>query len=119
MGWSDILVPSLMICGLLGVMLVVGIGFSYLWLVWWNKQATKCPQCGKREAGEPGESKVIHSKAHVEWKTSSGLFRQDVRPVRVIEETYEDHYECRYCGHRWTKTAQWTRTTPEKKQTRR
>ena len=119
MGWSDILVPSLMICGLFGVMLVVGIGFSYLWLVRLNKEATKCPECGKRGAGELVESKVIDSKAHTERRTHSSIFRQDARPVRVTEETCEDHYECQYCGRRWTKTAQWTRTTPERKRTRR
>jgi len=104
-----------MICGLFGVMLVVGIGFSYLWLVRLIKETTKCPECGKREAGELVESKVIDSKAHTEWKTRRDLFRQDVRPVRVTEETCEDYYECQYCGHRWTKIAQWTRTTPEEK----
>ena len=119
MEWPDVLCPSLMICGLFGVILLVGIGSSYLWLVWSGKEATKCPECGKRGAGELVESKVIHSKAHTEWKTRSSLFRQDVRPVRVIEETHEDHYECQYCGHRWTKTAQWTRTTPEHRSRRR
>jgi ribosomal protein L37AE/L43A len=118
MGWSDILVPSSVICGLFGVMLVVGIGFSYLWLVRLNKEATKCPECGKRGAGELVESKVIDSKAHWEWRRHISIFRQDVRRVQVTEETYEDHYECQYCGHQWTKTAQWTRTTPEKKRTR-
>ena len=121
MGWFDILVPSLLVCGSLGIILLVGIGFSYLWLVWLGKETTKCPECGKRGAGELVESKVIDSKVHVEWQTPGTLDRDSGQrqPIQVTEETYEDHFECQYCGHRWTKTAQWTRTAQGEKRTRR
>jgi hypothetical protein len=114
MGWADVFFPSLIVCGISGLMLAVAIGCSYLWLVWLNKRETKCPECGRAGAGELVESKVIDSRSHLDWKKRSGPF-QDTGPVRVTEETYEDHFECQYCGYRWTKTTQWTRTTPERR----
>ncbi len=109
MEWPDVLYPSLIICGLFGVILLVGIGFSYLWLVWLNKEATKCPECGKRGAGELVESKVIRSRVYTEWRNTWSIFGRDSsrrQPIQVTEKTYEDHFECKYCGYRWTKTAQ-------------
>jgi hypothetical protein len=159
MGWSEILFPFLIVCGFLGLVLLVGVGFSYLWLVWLNKQATTCPKCGEKGAGKLVESKVIDSKTHLEgaaelpfdeegaaelpfdkegagqqsctqprshalpsneeWRTHAGGLRQDAKAVRVIEETYEDHFECQRCGYRWTKNAQWTRSVPTEKQSLR
>ena len=115
MDWVDAAFLFLIVCGLFAVMLVVGVGSSYLGLIWLNKQATKCPECGKIGAGELVESKLINSVSRVEQKTRSGIFRKKSRPVRVAEETYEDHFECQYCGHRWMRTAQWDRTIPKKK----
>jgi DNA-directed RNA polymerase subunit RPC12/RpoP len=114
MDWADVFFPSLIVCGIFGIMLAVAIGCSYLWLMWLNKRATKCPECGKTEAGELVEDKLIESKSHLEWKTHGSASR-DPSPLRVTEETYEEHFECRYCGHRWVQTAQWTRTTPVKR----
>lgn len=125
MGWSEVLFPSLVVCGFLGTILVVGIGASYLWLVWLNKQTTTCPKCGKKGAGRLVESKVIDAKTHLEgaaglpsdeeWRTHTSGLHQDAKAVRIIEETYEDHFECQHCGYRWTREAQWTRSAPTKK----
>ena len=43
---GDVIVPMMLICGFFGIMLLVGIVFSYLWLRWFNAQVTKCPECG-------------------------------------------------------------------------
>jgi hypothetical protein len=44
MDWANAVFPSLIVCGLFGIMLAVGIGFSYLWLVWLNKPVGEnCP----------------------------------------------------------------------------
>jgi len=115
MNWADVVFPSLIMCGLFAIILVVGIGSSYLWLTWLNKRATKCPECGKTGAGELVESKLIDSRSRLERKTHGSIFRQRARPIRVTEEVFEDHFECQYCGHRWVRTAQWARTMPEKK----
>ncbi len=108
MKWLDVLYPALMICGLFGLIFLVGIGFSYLWLVWWGKEATKCPECGKRGAGELVESKVTHSRVYTEWQDGWGIFGRNASKrqlIQVTEKTCEDHFECKHCGYRWTKTA--------------
>ena len=116
MEWYDVMYPSLVICGLFGLIFLVGIGFSYLWLVWVGKEATKCPECGKRGAGELVESKEIRSRVYTEWKdTPQSIFRRDPNRrqlIQVTEKTYEDHFECEHCGCRWTKTAQERKRTP-------
>jgi len=115
MGWYDALFPSSVVCGLLGIILLVGIGFSYLWLVWLGKEATKCPECGRRGAGELVKSEVIHSRVYTEWKDTRSIFARDSsrrQLIQVTEKTYEDHFECQSCGHQWTKTAQEKKRTP-------
>ena len=109
MEWLNYLFPVLLICGLFGIIFLVGIGFSYLWLVWLGKEATRCPECGRRGAGELVESQVINSKVHTEWRNTRSIFRRNSTGrelIRMTESTYEDHFECQYCGHQWTKTAQ-------------
>ena len=114
MEWYNLVFPVLLLCGLFGVIILVGIGFSYLWLVWLGKEATKCPECDERGAGELVESKVIHSRVYTEWKDTS-MFSRDPRrrqPIQVTEKTYEDHFKCKYCGHKWTTTAQERKRSP-------
>lgn len=109
MGWYDVLFPALVVCGSFGIIFLVGIVFSYLWLVWLDKEATKCPECGKRGAGELVESEMIHSRVSTEWRDTHGIFGRGAsrrQLIQVTEETYEDHFECKYCGHQWTKTTQ-------------
>ncbi len=109
MEWPDILFPSLIVCGLFGVILVVGIGCSYLGLVWLNRRATKCPECGRVGAGELVESQVVDTKVYTDWKGAGGIFARGSgwrKPARVVERTYEDRLECKYCGHQWVVTAQ-------------
>jgi predicted RNA-binding Zn-ribbon protein involved in translation (DUF1610 family) len=113
MGWADILYPLVLTGGICGIVLLVSIGFAYLGLVWMNRRATKCPECGKVGAGELVESELINSMVRTEMRTHLGLFRRETSPVQVTEETYEDHFECQHCGHRWTKIAKWTKTSPE------
>ncbi len=94
------LYPSLLICLLFGVILAVGIGFSYLWLVILHKQMSKCPQCKRKGGGDIVASEVISSQNHMDYKRNP--------PARVTVKTLEDHYECQHCGHQWTRTAQET-----------
>jgi hypothetical protein len=113
--WPDIFYPSLLICAPLLAVFLATVGVSYLWLRWVSNQATKCPECGKQGAGELIESKLLSSTTRTERRTRYGLFRQEERPTQVKDETYEDHFRCQSCKHEWIKTAQWTRTLPEKK----
>ena len=89
--------PLLLVCALLGVMLLVGIGFSYLWLRVLGARFNTCPNCHKQDAGRIVESVVLDSQSRMEFRRHP--------PSRVTERTLEDRWECQYCGHQWTKTA--------------
>lgn len=106
--------PVLLICGLSSIILVVGIGFAYLWLVRLGKEAIKCPKCKKKEAGELVESEMIHSKVYTEWR-DAGIFSRDSsrrQQIQVTEKTYEDRFKCEHCGHQWIKTTQEIKRDP-------
>ncbi len=108
MEWANYVYPVLSICGLFGVILALGIGFFYLWLLYLGKKASKCPECDRKGAGELLESEVIHSKVYTEWRDASG-FRKgsgERQQIQVTEKMYEDHFKCEHCGHEWTTTAQ-------------
>ncbi len=62
MEWINYVYPILSICGLFGIILALGIGFAYLWLLYLGKKASKCPECERKGAGKLLESEVIHSK---------------------------------------------------------
>jgi DNA-directed RNA polymerase subunit RPC12/RpoP len=62
----------------------------------------------------------VESKA-LEVKTTTQVTHKPAiggggRPqlVRVTDTTYEDHYRCRRCGHRWLKTGQESNHEPVK-----
>ena len=74
---ADHVYPVLMMCGLLIIIILVGVGFSYLFLVWWGKELTKCPKCGKRGAGELVESELIDSRVRTEWRNVRSRFGVD------------------------------------------
>ena len=119
MGWLDVVFPSLIVCGLFGVLFAVAIGFSYLGLVWLHKEITKCPQCGRRGAGDLVEREVVASEVRTEWRDPRGLFGRDPsrrQLVQVTEKTCEEHFECQYCGHEWTRTTQETQRDPRKEE---
>ena len=108
MDWFEALFPGLLVCGLFGVIVLVGIGFSYLWLVWLGGQAIKCPECGKRGAGELVESKVTDLRVYAKRGSRPSIFDKSAqRPqIQMTEKRYEDRFVCQYCGHRWVITAQ-------------
>jgi hypothetical protein len=115
MEWLDVLFPSLMVCGLFGVVFLVAIGFSYLGLVLLHKEMTKCPQCGRRGAGDLVEREEVASEVRTEWKDPRGRFGRDRgqrQLVQVTQKTYEEHFECQHCEHRWTRTTQETQRDP-------
>lgn len=112
---ADILFPTLLVCGFFGIIILVGIGFTYLWLLWLNAEATKCPECSRRGAGELVESQVLNSRSYTEWGDPRNLLSRTVsrrQQVRVTEKTIEDHFECKHCGHQWTKVAQEKKHNP-------
>ena len=96
----------LLICGILGFILAVGIGLSYLGLLVVEGEVKSCPECHKRGAGDIIKSEVIDT---LRYTDSSGKWNQLLNPAKlrrqtqVTEKTHQDHYECRHCGYKWIK----------------
>jgi len=112
---ADFVYPLGVICGLFGVFILAQIVIAYIWLRWLNAKATTCPECGHKGAGELLDSDVIDSTEYVQWRDVRSFFGRRAgkrRRVEVSDKTYEDHFECRYCGHRWTSTTQERKESP-------
>jgi hypothetical protein len=108
---SEAFYPVLLVCGLVGLMLLVGVVASYLWLVALDAQGRKCPNCGKRAAGKHLSSEIMDTTSHTTWTRPRAFGLSRPRLLEVTEKNYEDQYECRYCGHKWTKTGKETSRT--------
>jgi hypothetical protein len=107
MDLAAIFYPVLIVCTMFGVILASGIGFTYLWLLAIDAKARTCPQCRKRGGGEVVESNDLEVRTYTQV-TRKPAIGGGGRPqlVRVTDTTYEDHYRCRRCGHRWVKTGE-------------
>jgi DNA-directed RNA polymerase subunit RPC12/RpoP len=104
---TDILIPIGLLCVFVALFVGVTIGFTYLWLLWYNASMTRCPECGKRGAGELVNSRVLSSKSYLDQNEM-----KKGKVVRITEKTHEDEFECQYCGHRWTSMAEHTQRLP-------
>ena len=101
--------PLGVICGLFGIFILAQVVITYAWLRWLNAKATRCPECGRKGAGELLDSDVIDSKEYVQWRNARSFFGWGAgkrQRIQVSDRTYEDRFECQYCGHQWTITAQ-------------
>jgi ribosomal protein L37AE/L43A len=90
-------------------------------------QFWRCPSCGRRfgvrHTGEKLEKSEMLTKTVKEFRSPAkrGGWRYETgdnvgyiggpipvveqrRQIRVEEDTYEESYVCRNCGHRWTRT---------------
>lgn len=103
MNLDAILYPALLVCGLISVMAVVAIAFSYLWLRVLGSRFGACPNCKRRDAGRIIESEVVDSRSHMDFKRRP--------PARVTIKTLEDRWQCQHCQHEWTMTARETERT--------
>ncbi len=104
MDFVTALYPTMLICGFFLIIIVVGVGFSYLWLVIMDKRLRACPNCKKPGGGQVIESEIVNSRSYSQWSDGHGLFRNR-RFLRITEKTYEDEYRCDQCGHHWIRTA--------------
>jgi hypothetical protein len=106
MDFGAIFYPTFLVLLLFGLIILVGVVFSYWWLVMFDKKLRTCPNCQTRGAGNVVESELIASQSQMDFKSH--------RPVRVTVKTFEDHYKCERCGHTWIRTAQETTRTAVK-----
>lgn len=93
MDFGAIFFPSAIILTLVGIIVLMGLGFSYVWLRIIQKQFNKCPSCGRTGAAELISTEVISSKNQMDYKGRL--------PARVTIKTIEDQLECRFCKHQW------------------
>jgi ribosomal protein L37AE/L43A len=110
---NNFLFPLAILCGLIGILVLVGIFISYLSLRWFYSEISKCPECGRRGAGEFLGSEVVESTSSMEHRNTLSLFGGNPsQRVRISETTHEERYRCEYCGHEWTKTARQKTSEP-------
>jgi predicted RNA-binding Zn-ribbon protein involved in translation (DUF1610 family) len=106
---GDVFYPVALICVFFSLIILVGIGASYLWLRWLNARMTRCPACGQKGGGELVSSDVVTTKSYIDWKDAAHS-----KGVRVREQTYADHFRCEHCGHEWETTGQEKKRVPLK-----
>jgi len=114
MDTGAIFYPLLLACAIIVVMLVVGVGFSYLGLLAFDAQIRTCPNCHKRGAGAIVATEIIDSQSNTTWnptRSFTGAFAGRPRLFEVTEENFEDRYECKNCGHKWTKAGKEVKRT--------
>ena len=112
---ADFVYPLGVICGLFGIFVLAQVVITYIWLRWFSAKATRCPECGRKGAGALLHSEVVDSKEYVQWKNARSFFGLGTgkrQRVEISNKTYEDHFECQYCGHQWTRTAQERKESP-------
>ncbi len=96
MDFLDVIVPILPICGLLILVLLLGVSLNYFWLKFMLRRIRACPECGVKAAGEIKNTEEIILSNNVDYRGR--------KPVRIKETKYIDHYECSACGHTWTRS---------------
>ncbi|MFQ5615057.1 MAG: hypothetical protein ACE5GO_01135, partial [Anaerolineales bacterium] len=84
--------PSLLICGFIGLVILIGIAASMVWFRYVDGYLRACPECHRRGAGYIVETETVSSHSHTDYKGRN--------PVRITEEHIIDHYQCEHCDHK-------------------
>ena len=100
MDFIDVTLTILPMCGLLILVLLMGISLNYLWLRLMLRNIHACPECGAKSAGEIVDTTEIILSNHVDHRGR--------KPVRIKETKMIDNYKCEVCGHTWNRS--FTRT---------
>jgi len=96
MDFIDVIMPILPGCGLLIIVIVIGVAFNALWLKLMLRNIRACPECGAKAAGEIVDTQEIVISNHVDHRGR--------KPVRIKELKVIDHYECDVCQHTWERS---------------
>jgi ribosomal protein L37AE/L43A len=92
----EIIYPTLVMCGPIALVLILGIVITALWLKIMDKNIRACPKCGRKAAGFIVETTTERLGSRMDYKRRN--------PVRITTEKVTDHYQCEFCGHRWEKS---------------
>lgn len=96
MDFLDVTFTILPMCGLLILVLLMGIVLNYFWLKLMLRNIRACPECGAKSAGEIMDTQEIILSNHVDHKGR--------KPVRIKETKIIDNYKCTVCEHTWTRS---------------
>jgi hypothetical protein len=96
MDFLDVLFPILPVCGLLIIVLLIGVGINYFWLKLMLRNIRACPECNAKAAGELVDTQEIVISNNVDYKRR--------KPIRIKETKVIDSYKCEFCQHTWTRT---------------
>jgi hypothetical protein len=103
----DILIPPLIVILFFGLVFAIGIGITYLMLLVYDGEIRKCPECGRRRAARLTETDTLNERSYIDQSMMARMAMSNkswVKPHRITETTYEDHFVCKFCGHAWSKT---------------
>jgi hypothetical protein len=92
----DVIIPILPVCGLLIIVMALGVSLNALWLKLMLRNIRACPECGAKAAGEIIDTKEIILSNHVDHRGR--------KPVRIKESKIIDHYQCEVCEHTWERS---------------
>jgi hypothetical protein len=104
---GGIVYPLFLVCVIFGIMMLIAIGSSYLWLVVLDAEGRMCPNCRRKKAGNLTTTEIIDSTSYRKWMRTREFGSAGTRKLRLVEITeknYQDYYECQYCEHKWIKS---------------
>jgi hypothetical protein len=96
MEFLDVLAPIVPMCGILVVVMLVGIGFNYLWLKLMYRRIRACPECEAKGSGAVIDTQEIIVSNNVDYRRR--------KPVRIKETKVIDKLQCEVCQHTWTRS---------------
>ena len=108
MDFLDVVIPILPVCGLLILVLILGIAANYFWLQVMYRRIRACPECGAKAAGEVVNTDEIVLANNVDYKGR--------KPVRLKETKITDHFCCEICQHTWERSFTRRERIPIKKE---
>ena len=108
MEFLDVIYPIIPFCGLLILVMLIGIGFNYIWLQVMYRRIQACPECGAKGAGEVTDTQEIVLANNVDYKGR--------KPVRLKETKVIDQYQCEACQHTWERSFTRSERIPIKKE---
>lgn len=105
MSAREIIFPVMIICGFAtAAILVAMMTTGWLFRVT-DGRLRQCPNCKRKGAGYIFKTDTVESQSHMDFSGRT--------PLRITNESFEDHYECEHCGHTWIIPFQ--RTSREKR----
>ncbi len=96
MDFLDVIIPILPVCGLLILVLLMGIIANYFWLQIMYRRIRACPKCGAKAAGEVIDTQEIVLANNVDYRGR--------KPVRLKKTKITDHFQCEVCQHTWERS---------------